>query len=68
MPAHKAKPAARLTNDAVNASETLLRLGEVGIDLDVANQRLEDEGVQKFIKAFDILIKTLKCQKKEKHS
>jgi len=62
------KPAARLTDDAVNASGILLRLGEVGIDLDMATQQLEDEGVQKFIKAFDILIKTLKYQKKEKHS
>ncbi len=54
------KPAARLTNDAVKASETLLRLGEVGIDLDIVTQQLEDEGVQKFIKAFDVLMNTLK--------
>ncbi|HAO78692.1 MAG TPA: transaldolase [Verrucomicrobia subdivision 3 bacterium] len=54
------KPAARLTNDAEQASKTLLRLGEVGIDLDMATQRLEDEGIQKFIKAFDVLMNTLK--------
>jgi transaldolase len=54
------KPAARLSNDAEQASKTLLRLGEVGIDLDMATQRLEDEGVQKFIKAFDVLMNTLK--------
>lgn len=54
------KPASRLTNDAVKASETFLRLGEVGIDLDIVTQQLEDEGVQKFINAFDVLMNTLK--------
>lgn len=54
------KPASRLTNDAVKAAQTLRRLGEVGIDLDMATQHLEDEGVQKFAKAFDVLMNTLK--------
>ena len=54
------KPASRLTNDAEKASENLRRLGEVGIDLDAATQQLEDEGVQKFVKAFDLLMNTLK--------
>ena len=54
------KPESRLTNDAVKASETLLRLREIGIDLDQATQQLEDEGVQKFVKAFDVLMNTLK--------
>jgi len=54
------KPASRLTNEAEKASENLRRLGEVGIDLDAATQQLEDEGVQKFIKAFDLLRSTLK--------
>ena len=54
------KPASRLTNDAEKASETLRRLGEVGIDLDAATQQLEDEGIQKFAKAFDQLMNTLK--------
>ncbi|HLZ33296.1 MAG TPA: bifunctional transaldolase/phosoglucose isomerase [Nitrospira sp.] len=53
------KPASRLTNDAVKASETLRRLDEVGIDLDAANQQLEDEGIQKFAQAFDLLMNTL---------
>jgi transaldolase len=53
------KPASCLTNDAEKAAETLRRLGEVGIDLDAATQQLEDEGVQKFIKAFDQLMKAL---------
>jgi transaldolase/glucose-6-phosphate isomerase len=54
------KPATRLTDDAEKASENLRRLGEVGIDLDAATQQLEDEGVQKFVKAFDLLIRALK--------
>jgi hypothetical protein len=31
----------------------------VGIDLDAVTQQLEDEGVQKFIKPFDLLLSTL---------
>ena len=54
------KPASRLTTDAEKAAETLRRLGEVGIDLDAATQQLEDEGIPKFIKAFDQLMNTLK--------
>src|SRR5688572_6850268 len=53
------KPAARLTNDAARASEALQRLGEVGIDLDAVTQQLEDEGIQKFIEAFDRLMNSL---------
>jgi transaldolase len=53
------KPASRLTRDAVKASETLGRLGEVGIDLDAATQQLEDEGIHKFVEAFDRLMHTL---------
>ncbi len=46
-------PAPRLADDARNAWETLQRLPEVGIDLDAATRQLEDEGIQKFAKAFD---------------
>jgi len=54
------KPASRLRNGAVKASEMLRRLGEVGIDLDAATQQLEDEGIQKFVQAFDLLLNALK--------
>ncbi len=54
------KPASSLTSDAAKAPETLRRLVEVGIDLDAVTQQLEDEGVQKFVKAFDVLMNTLK--------
>ena len=56
---HHGKPASRLTHDAVKASETLQRLGEAGIDLDAVTQQLEDEGIQKFVEAFDRLMHTL---------
>jgi transaldolase len=49
-----------MTHDAVKASETLLQLGEVGINLDAATQQLEDEGIQKFVQAFALLMNTLK--------
>jgi len=42
------------------ASETLRRLGEVGIDLEAATRKLEDDGVEKFAKAFDALMTALK--------
>ena len=56
----RGKPASRLTSEAVKASGTLRRLCEVGIDLDAATQQLEDEGIEKFVKAFDQLMNTLK--------
>jgi transaldolase len=55
----RGKPAPRLTSEAGKASETLQRLCELGIDLDAATQQLEDEGIQKFDKAFDQLMNTL---------
>jgi transaldolase len=54
------EPAPRLANGIANASRTLRRLSEVGIDLDVTTQQLEDEGVKKFTQAFDVLMQTLK--------
>lgn len=53
------KPAPRLSKGGVKAAGTLRRLSEVGIDLDRATRQLEDEGVQKFIQAFDALMNTL---------
>ena len=35
------------------------RVGEAGIDLDRETQQLEDESVEKFVKAFDVLLNTL---------
>lgn len=54
------KPAVRLDSDAAKAATNLARLKELGIDLDAATKKLEEEGVQKFAKAFDGLMKALK--------
>ena len=53
------KPASRLSIGGVKAAGTLRRLSEAGIDLDRATQQLEDDGVEKFSKAFDVLLKSL---------
>ena len=53
------KPASRLSKNGVKAAGTLRRLSEAGIDLDAVTRQLEDEGVQKFVKAFDVLMNTL---------
>ena len=42
------------------AQRVLERLPDVGIALDAVTQQLEDEGVQKFAKAFDHLMNTLR--------
>jgi len=52
-------PAPRLDQGVDEAREVLQKLAAVGIDLDQMTQRLEDEGVEKFIKAFDTLIAQL---------
>jgi transaldolase len=56
-------PAARLKEGVAEAHWVLQRLADVGIDLDATTQQLEDEGVQKFIQAYDALMKALqgKC-------
>jgi transaldolase/transaldolase/glucose-6-phosphate isomerase len=49
-----------LDSDAAKVAAILARLKELGIDLDAATKKLEEEGVQKFAKAFDGLMKALK--------
>jgi len=56
------QPAARLEEGIVEARAALDKLPELGIDLDRVTQRLEDEGIQKFIDPFDRLLASL-----EKH-
>jgi transaldolase len=52
-------PKARLEQDAQRAGWVLGRLAELGISIDKATQQLEDQGIQKFNKPFDELMKTL---------
>lgn len=57
-------PARRLEESVEAARQCLKRLAEVGIDLNAITQQLEDEGVEKFVKPFDKLMRTLaeKCK------
>lgn len=52
-------PAARLAQGADEAQAQLRLLGELGIDLEEVTAKLEQEGVEKFIKPFDSLMATL---------
>ncbi|RFZ81456.1 transaldolase [Mucilaginibacter terrenus] len=45
------------------ATETLAKLKELGIDLDAITQQLEDEGIEKFNKPFEKLLKAIEDQK-----
>ena len=53
-------PKARLEQDVERAGWVLERLSALGISIDKVTQQLEDEGVAKFNKPFDMLMETLK--------
>jgi transaldolase len=62
-------PKPRLEDDVDQADWILSELSGLGIDIDAATQKLEDEGIEKFNKPFDALMDTLKNsieQKKNK--
>lgn len=52
-------PAPRLTEGVEEASEQLAELARLGIDLRAVTDRLEEEGVAKFVTPFDSLMRTL---------
>ena len=52
-------PAARLEQDVAESAAQLRALGELGLDLRELTQQLEDEGIEKFVKPFGSLMKTL---------
>lgn len=54
------EPAARLEDGLDEAAQQLEDLKTLGIDLDDITEKLEAEGVEKFIKPFESLIKTLR--------
>jgi transaldolase len=58
-------PASRLTEEVPRAASFLQRLPELGLDLNQATQQLEDEGVDKFNKPFDSLMKTLEAKRQK---
>lgn len=54
-----------LEHNLVKSSRELEKLKENGINIDEITQKLEDEGVQKFNKAYDSLIKAIDSKKKK---
>jgi transaldolase len=53
------EPSSQLEEDVQEAYRVLDALSQAGIDLDEATQQLEDEGVEKFSKAFEKLMAAL---------
>ena len=45
------------------ATATLAKLQEIGIDIDAITQQLEDEGIEKFNKPFEKLLQAIEDQK-----
>lgn len=58
------RPASSLDKGAAGARRVLERLPEVGVDLEKITQQLEDEGVQKFAGAFNVLMSTLEQKRR----
>jgi len=56
------EPEERLTQDIKLAQQCMEYLSEFNIDIKQSTQQLEDEGVEKFIKAYDQLIETIKMK------
>jgi len=54
-----------LENDLIHADRVLEQLEANGINLDEITQKLEEEGVQKFNKAYDGLLKAIDAKKKK---
>jgi transaldolase len=54
------QPARRLAKGVDEAYRVLARLSAVGLTLDEATRRLEEEGIEKFNKPFDSLMETLR--------
>jgi transaldolase len=58
-------PASRLEEDVDHAAAVLQRLPELHIDINQVTQQLEDEGIEKFNKPYDSLLKTLEAKSQE---
>jgi len=54
------KPRATLTKDIAKAQKDLENLKRLGINLDEVTRQLEKEGVDKFAKAYDLLLESLR--------
>jgi len=58
-------PASRLEKGMTEARQVLDRLAEIGINLEEVAQQLEDDGIEKFVLAFDRLMDTLEKKRAE---
>jgi transaldolase len=58
-------PASRLEQDLAQASESVARLAQLGVDLEAVARQLEEEGVKKFVEPFDKLLASLE-QRRQK--
>ena len=56
------KTESHLEDNLDKATQLLARLKENGIDIDAITQKLEDEGIEKFNKAYDKLLDTIEKQ------
>ena len=54
-----------LENNLVKARQVLDKLKENDIDIDEVTQKLEDEGVEKFNKSYDSLLKAIESKRKK---
>ncbi len=62
------EPSARLEEGLGKAEEALKLLSQLGIDLDQVTRQLENEGIEKFNKPYDALLRTLEEKAKGKSS
>jgi transaldolase/transaldolase/glucose-6-phosphate isomerase len=59
------KPVSNLENNLMKATEELQQLKDNGISIDSITQKLEEEGVEKFNKAYEVLLKAIDSKKKK---
>jgi transaldolase len=57
------RPENRLENDPDKATLVMAQLKKNGIDIDIITQELEDEGIEKFNKPYDKLLKAIESKK-----
>lgn len=58
-------PENRLEQDLNSAHQTMEKLKEIGVNIDEITQKLEDEGIEKFNKPYEKLLKAIDEQKKK---
>jgi transaldolase len=59
------QPKARLSGHASEARDVLAALAGLGIDLDAATARLLDEGIEKFVRPYESLLRAIESERNE---